>query len=46
MTTIEPRTPVAVMQRLGMREDAPFEHPALPPGHRLRQHRLFRLTCS
>ena len=37
---------VAVMKRLGMREDAPFEHPALPPGHRLRQHRLFRLTCS
>ena len=35
---------VAVMRRLGMREDAPFEHPALPPGHRLRQHRLFRLT--
>lgn len=33
---------VAVMRRLGMREDAAFDHPALPEGHRLRRHRLFR----
>lgn len=38
---------VAVMRRLGMREGAAFEHPALPEGHRLRRHRLFCLTaCS
>jgi len=35
---------VAVMRRLGMREDAPFEHPAIAEGHRLRPHRLFRLS--
>jgi RimJ/RimL family protein N-acetyltransferase len=35
----------AVMERLGMHEDAiPFEHPALPVGHPLRLHRLYRLS--
>jgi RimJ/RimL family protein N-acetyltransferase len=35
----------ALMARLGMRrEQATFEHPALPPGHRLRTHCLYRLT--
>ena len=35
----------ALMARLGMRrEAATFEHPALPPGHRLRAHCLYRLT--
>ncbi|PJC96885.1 GNAT family N-acetyltransferase [Janthinobacterium sp. BJB1] len=35
----------ALMARLGMRrEQATFEHPALPPGHRLRAHCLYRLT--
>lgn len=34
---------LAVMRRLAMREDTPFDHPALPEGHRLRRHRLFRL---
>ncbi len=34
---------LAVMRRLAMREDAPFDHPAIAPGHRLRPHRLFRL---
>lgn len=34
----------AVMQRIGMQEDAVgFEHPALPPGHPLRPHCLYRL---
>ncbi len=33
----------AVMRRLGMREDAPFDHPRIARGHRLRSHRLFRL---
>ena len=35
----------ALMARLAMRrEPATFEHPALPPGHRLRTHCLYRLT--
>ena len=33
----------AVMQRLGMRPDGVFQHPALPPGHALRPHKLYRL---
>jgi RimJ/RimL family protein N-acetyltransferase len=35
----------AVMQRLGMRRDVPgeFDHPALPPGHPLERHVLYRL---
>jgi RimJ/RimL family protein N-acetyltransferase len=37
---------LAVMRRLGMRLDDPrgFEHPALPPGHPLRRHLLYRLA--
>lgn len=35
-----------VMQRLGMQRDGEFEHPALPVGHRLRPHVLYRLTRS
>lgn len=35
----------AVMQRLKMREAAEcFEHPQVPPGSRLREHCLYRLT--
>lgn len=33
----------AVMERLGMLPAGIFEHPALPPGHGLRQHWLYRL---
>ena len=35
-----------VMEKLGMRRDPAddFEHPLLPPGHRLRQHVLYRLA--
>lgn len=38
----------AVMARLGMRRDPAedFEHPALPPGHRLRPHVLHRLDAA
>jgi RimJ/RimL family protein N-acetyltransferase len=38
----------AVMARLGMRRDPAedFDHPALPEGHRLRRHVLFRLTAA
>lgn len=36
-----------VMQRLGMRHDlaGDFDHPALPEGHRLRRHVLYRISC-
>ena len=37
------RRSIAVMERLGMRADGEFEHPRLPPGHRLRSHVLYRL---
>lgn len=35
----------AVMERLGMQEDVAgaFEHPAVPEGHALRPHRLYRI---
>ena len=43
-TTLANARSRAVMERLGMREDAVgFEHPALPPGHPLRPHCLYRL---
>jgi len=38
------RRSVAVMERLGMSYDGEFEHPRLPPGHRLRRHVLYRLS--
>lgn len=36
----------AVMERIGMRRDlgGDFEHPALPEGHRLRLHVLYRIA--
>jgi RimJ/RimL family protein N-acetyltransferase len=36
----------AVMERLGMTRDPrdDFDHPGLPPGHRLRRHVLYRLS--
>ena len=38
----------AVMRRIGMTRDADgdFEHPALPEGHRLRRHVLYRLSAT
>ncbi|RZO86218.1 MAG: N-acetyltransferase [Oceanococcus sp.] len=43
-TALSNRRSSAVMQRLGMRADAAgFEHPAVPPGHALRPHCLYRL---
>jgi RimJ/RimL family protein N-acetyltransferase len=38
----------AVMRRLGMRHDpaGDFEHPALPPGHPLRDHVLYRVSAA
>ena len=38
------RRSVAVMERLGMTCSGEFDHPRLPPGHRLRRHVLYRLS--
>jgi len=44
--TVAPnRRSVAVMERLGMKYDGDFEHPALPRGHPLRRHVLYRLSA-
>lgn len=37
---------LALIERLGMREDGDFPHPTLPAGHPLCLHRLFRLTAD
>jgi RimJ/RimL family protein N-acetyltransferase len=39
---------VSVMRRLGMTHDAAddFEHPRIPPGHRLRLHVLYRIDAA
>ncbi|MBE0508645.1 MAG: GNAT family N-acetyltransferase [Marinospirillum sp.] len=41
-TAAENQRSVAVMQRLDMQPDGAFEHPALPQGHPLRHHLLYR----
>lgn len=35
-----------VMERIGMRRAGTFDHPALPEGHALRPHCLYRITRS
>ncbi|MBL8403626.1 MAG: GNAT family N-acetyltransferase [Dechloromonas sp.] len=45
-TSLENRRSQAVMERLGMCRAENFEHPALPPGHPLREHCLYRLAVS
>jgi RimJ/RimL family protein N-acetyltransferase len=35
-----------VIERLGMTEAGAFDHPALPEGHPLRPHRLYRLAAA
>jgi RimJ/RimL family protein N-acetyltransferase len=47
-TTTTNRRSQAVMQRLGMTRDPAddFDHPKLPPGHRLRRHVLYRLRAT
>jgi len=37
---------VAVMKRLGMTFAGEFDHPALPAGHRLQRHVLYRLKAD
>jgi RimJ/RimL family protein N-acetyltransferase len=43
-TAVENRRSIRVMERLGMTRDSAddFDHPGLPPGHRLRPHVLYR----
>ncbi|MCG8029062.1 MAG: GNAT family N-acetyltransferase [Candidatus Thiodiazotropha taylori] len=44
-TAVANRRSRRVMERLGMGDSAEnFEHPAIPPGHHLRQHCLYRIT--
>ena len=47
-TATENERSQAVMRRLGMSHDpaGDFEHPKLPPGHRLRPHVLFRIAAT
>lgn len=45
-TTVTNAPSQAVMRRLGMRRDTTtFEHPALPTGHPLREHVLYRIQA-
>ncbi|MEW8625043.1 MAG: GNAT family N-acetyltransferase [Candidatus Thiodiazotropha sp.] len=44
-TTVGNRRSRRVMEKLGMGDSAEtFEHPAIPPGHHLRTHCLYRIT--
>jgi RimJ/RimL family protein N-acetyltransferase len=45
-TSLQNRRSQAVMQRLAMTRDPAddFEHPRIPPGHRLRLHLLYRIS--
>lgn len=45
LTTLSNTPSVAVMRRIGMRNThSDFEHPAVPAGHALRLHCLYRIT--
>ena len=44
MTAVTNAPSQAVMQRIGMREHAFFDHPRIPRGHRLRPHVVYRLV--
>ncbi len=44
-TTLSNAPSIAVMKRIGMlNADADFEHPALPEGHTLRPHCLYKIS--
>ena len=46
-TSVVNRRSRAVMERIGMHDSGEdFEHPALPVGHRLRRHCLYRIGRS
>jgi RimJ/RimL family protein N-acetyltransferase len=46
-TAVDNQPSWRVMERLGMRRDPAedFDHPALPEGHRLRRHVLYRMAA-
>jgi len=44
-TAVVNRPSIAVMERIGLRNlQADFEHPAMPEGHALRRHVIYRVT--
>lgn len=45
-TAVDNQRSWAVMERLGMKRSGRFEHPALPEGHALRTHVLYRMTAA
>ncbi len=45
MTAVLNAPSIAVMERLGMERYATFEHPAVPVGHRVRPHVVYRATA-
>jgi len=47
-TTVANEPSIAVMRRLGMHSDPAedFDHPAVPEGHPIRRHVLYRLTAD
>jgi len=47
-TVVANRPSRAVMERLGMQHDPheDFDHPRLPPGHRLQRHVLYRIQAE
>ena len=42
MTAVVNQRSQRVMQRIGLRHEGEFDHPRLPPGHRLARHVLYR----
>jgi RimJ/RimL family protein N-acetyltransferase len=46
MTAVLNEPSQAVMRRIGMTEVARFDHPAVPQGHEVRPHVLYRLTAA
>jgi len=46
MTAVVNEPSIAVMRRIGMREQARAEHQRIPPGDPLRQHVFYRITAT
>jgi ribosomal-protein-alanine N-acetyltransferase len=46
LTTLANLPSMRVMEKLGMTRTIEFDHPAVPVGHPLRRHILYRLTCE
>lgn len=45
-TAVDNQPSQRVMRRIGMVLDGEFDHPAIPAGHRLRRHVLYRLAVA